>query len=26
MYGIMQLHEKIKRYSLAGTRAGEERP
>ena len=26
LYGIMQLHEKIKRYSLAGVRAGEERP
>jgi NADH-quinone oxidoreductase subunit B len=25
LYGIMQLHEKIKRYSLAGRRAGEER-
>ena len=26
LYGIMQLHEKIKQYSLAGRRAGEERP
>lgn len=26
LYGIMQLHEKIRRYSLAGRRAGEERP
>ena len=26
MYGIMQLHEKIKRYSIAGRRAGEEHP
>ena len=25
LYGFMQLHEKIKRYSLAGRRAGEER-
>ncbi len=25
LFGIMQLHEKIKRYSLAGRRAGEER-
>jgi len=22
LYGIMQLHEKIKRYSLAGKKAG----
>ena len=26
LYGIMQLHEKIKKYSLAGRRAGEEHP
>ena len=25
LYGIMQLHEKIKRYSLVGVRAGDER-
>jgi len=25
LYGVMRLHEKIKRYSLAGARAGEER-
>ena len=24
LYGIMQLHEKVKRYSLAGTKAGAE--
>jgi len=23
LYGIMQLHEKIKKYSLTGERAGE---